>query len=56
MEDVKMTSVQFALLLESLSEHVKWDTGGMFGDGTDMVDRAGLARAKRILNMFSFRY
>lgn len=43
-EDVKLTEAEFALMEEALVKMVKWESGGMFGDGDTITDKVAYRR------------
>ncbi len=54
MKDVKLSAIEFNLLVSALKVHIKWGFGGMFGDGTDITDKADFARAERIISKLNY--
>lgn len=55
MLDVKLTPIEFNLLANSLNLMIKWGSGGMFGDGSEITDKSNFERAKRIMNKLGYR-
>ena len=53
--DVKLSVIEFNALVQALEAQVRWDVGGMFGDGEEIIDKPGMARAKRVLKKLAFQ-
>lgn len=54
MKDVKLSPYEFDVVMQALVSMVRYDTDGMFGDGQDITDKVGLARAKRVLSKLHY--
>ena len=52
MRDVKLTSTEFNLLVQSLRKMIELEKGGMFVNGSDIVDKQGMKMAKIIIKKF----
>lgn len=46
---VKLTELEFNELAVALQKMLKWDVGGMYGDGQGITNHAGQKRAIRTL-------
>lgn len=54
MKNVELTPREFDALAQALYVMIKWDVGGMYGDGSDIVDKSGLTRAIRVLTKLGY--
>lgn len=46
----RLTDRESELLIRALSVQVSWGVSGMFGDGSDIVEKIDLRMAKRLLS------
>jgi len=49
LKDIKLSAIEFNLLVAALNTQIKWESGGMFGDGDSVTDKVGYTRAIRII-------
>ncbi len=54
MPEVKLSANEFNLLVQSLVAHIRYESGGMFGDGETVTDKMGMKTAKRIVEKLHY--
>lgn len=48
-KDISLTEMEFNEMATALKKMIRWDSGGMYGDGENITDKAGLKRGIRTL-------
>ena len=53
--DVKLNAHEFNELATALKTMIKWESGGMYGDGSVITDKVGYNRAHRVLYKLGYK-
>ena len=50
---IELTTYQLQVLYKMVRTHIEWETGGCFGDGSEITEKKEYATAKKILEIIS---